>query len=148
MANTKENKLKKQNCEQLYVEMDKSVDELVAITGMSDKTIYRWIKQGKWDEKKNETQTIEKQIDINMRKALNHGLKSFAENPGDKDLQSLVGLLKQFKEKNKPSQAYKDNIIRFIDRTTDYFLEKDMPETADIFKSSIMELAEYLLSRA
>ncbi len=148
MANTKENKLKKQNCEQLYVEMDKSVDELVAITGMSDKTIYRWIKQGKWDEKKNETQTIEKQIDINMRKALNHGLKSFAENPGDKDLQSLVGLLKQFKEKNKPSQAYKDNIIRFIDRTTDYFLEKDMPETADIFKSSIMDLAEYLLSRA
>jgi hypothetical protein len=56
-------------------------------------------------------------------------------------------LLKQFKEQNKPIMAYKDQVINFIDRTADFFLEKNMQEIANVFKGYVVELAEYLILR-
>jgi transposase-like protein len=147
MDTTQEKALKKLACEQMYVEMDINIQECAKVIGVCDKTIYRWIKKGKWNEKKTETQNLERQIYINFRRALNQGLKSFASDPTNKDLQSLVSLLKQFKEQNKPTMAYKDNIIKFIDRTTDFFLERNMEEFAGVFKGYVVELAEYLLLR-
>lgn len=146
MSNTKENRIKKENCKQMYIEMDKGVVELSQLAGVSVRTIENWIRTEKWNDQKNEIHTIEKQIDINARKALAKGLKAYAETP-DKDLQSLVSLLKSFKETNKPTQAYKDNVMKFLDHTVDFFLEREMPETANIFKESLVELAEYLLKR-
>jgi hypothetical protein len=137
--------MRKLTCEQLYIEMDKSIEELSVVLDISVKTIYRWAQVGNWIEKKKEIQSLEKQININMRRALNQGLKSFASDPSDKDLQSLVSLLKQFQEQNKPTLSYKDNIIKFLDKTTDFLLEKNMNETADVFKSVLNDLAEFLL---
>ena len=82
-----------------------------------------------------------------MRRALNQGLKGFALDPTNKDLQSLVSLLKQFKEQSRTTRADKDNILNFIDKTTDFFLEKGMEEIATVFKGYIVELAEYLVLR-
>ena len=145
---TSEKAALKRTCEQLYVDMDMNVEECAKAISVNESTIYRWVKSGNWNEKKTETQAIEKQIQINLRKALNQGLKSYAADPSNKDLQSLVSLLKQFKETNKPSQAYKDNIIKFIDRTTDFFLEKGMETVVKEFKKCVLELAEYLLYRS
>ena len=147
MLETEDKRIRKITCEQLYVDLDLSIEECARMVGVCDKTIYRWIKDGGWNAKKYETQALEKQISLNLKKALNQGLKSFASEPANKDLQSLVSLLKQFKEQNKPSVAYKDNILTFIDKTTDYFLEKGLHDVANIFKSYVIELAEYLLSR-
>ena len=147
MESIQDKTLKKQTSEQMYVEMDISVQEIAKVIGVSDKTIYKWIKKEKWNEKKTETQNLERQISINLRRALNQGLRSFANDPNNKDLQSLVSLLKQYKEQNKPTMAFKDNIIKFIDRTTDFFLEKNLEEFANTFKGYVVELAEYLLLR-
>jgi hypothetical protein len=43
--------------------------------------------------------------------------------------------------------AYKDQVINFIDRTADFFLEKNMQEIANVFKGFVVELAEYLILR-
>ncbi len=148
MSNTKENRIIKDNCKQMYLELDKSIEDIALLSGVKIRTIESWIRKEKWDEQKNETLIIEKKIDANARKALAEGLKAYANNPENKDLQSLVSLLKAFRESNKPSQAYKENIIKFLDQTTDFFLEKNMNETAQIFKECINSLAEYLLKRA
>ena len=145
MSETHDKFLRKQTCEQMYVDLDISIEECARATGVSDKTIYRWIKEGNWNEKKLESHALEKQIYANLKKALNQGLKNYASDPTNKDLQSLVSLLKQFKEQNKVTVAYKDNIINFIDRTTDFFLEKGMDEIGNVFKGYIVELAEYLM---
>ena len=138
-------KLKRETAEQLYIEMDKSMDDLEIVIGVCKKTLYRWSKAGNWDNKKVEIKALEKQINLNMKRALNQGLKSYADNPTDKDLQSLVSLLKQFREQYKPTQAYKDNIITFLDHTVDFFLERNMSETADVFKTCVKDLGDYLL---
>lgn len=148
MSNSKENKEKKEHCKQMYLELEKSIDEIVSLTGIKKRTIETWIRKDKWNDAKNESRQIEKQIDINARKALAKGLKAYATNPENKDLQSLVSLLKSFREGNKPTQTYKENIIKFLDQTTDFFLEKEMTETAQIFKEIITPLAEYLLKRS
>lgn len=145
--NTKENRLKKAQCKQIYIELGKTPAELATLSGMALRTVENWIRDGKWDREKQELVHLEKQIEINQKKALLQGLKAYAANPENKDLQSLVSLLRTFQERNKPSQAYKENIIRFIDGTVDYFLEREMTETANIFKESLRDLAEYLLSK-
>jgi predicted DNA-binding protein YlxM (UPF0122 family) len=147
MSDIQDKKLMKLTAEQMYVDLEVSVEECAKAIGVSKKTIYSWIKAGNWNEKKNETVSLEKQINVNLKRALNRGLKSFATDPTNKDLQSLVSLLKQFKENNKITRAYKDNILNFIDMTTDFFLEKNMNEIANVFKGYVVELAEYLLVR-
>ena len=147
MDRTQEKALKKLTCEQMYVEMDINVHDISMAIGVCEQTIYRWIKKGNWNEKKHEAQVLEKQITIYLKKALIQGLKSFANDPNNKDLQSLVSLLKQYKEQNKPTMALKDNLIKFIDGTTDFFLEKNLEEFANTFKGYVVELAEYLLMR-
>ena len=147
MSNAHDKRLRRLTCEQMYVEMDIPIEECAKVLGVIDKTIYRWIKEGNWNEKKMETHVLERQINLNVKKALNQGLKKFANDPANKDLYSLVSLLRQFKEQNKPSQAYKDNIIKFLDRSTDFFLEKGDEYLANGFKRSVVELAEYLLAR-
>jgi len=134
-------------CEQMYVDLELSVEDCAVAIHASPKTIYRWIKEGNWNEKRTEALTIEKQITVNLKKAINQGLKCFANDPTNKDLQSLVSLLKQFKEQNKPSVAYKDNIIKFLDQSVDYFLSKGFEEFTRYFQANLHELAEYLLNR-
>ena len=147
MDRTQEKALKKLTCEQMYVEMDIHVHEIARAIGVCEQTIYRWIKKGKWQEKKTEAQVLEKQITIYLKRALVQGLKSFANDPSNKDLQSLVSLLKQYKEQNKPTMAFKDNILKVLDRSTDYFLEKNMEEFANTYKAHVVGLAEYILLR-
>ena len=147
MSDLNDKKLRKLTCEQMYVELDIGVTECAKAIGVCDQTIYKWIKKGNWNEKKLETYNLEKLININLKRALNQGLKNFAIDPANKDLQSLVSLLKQFKEQNKPTHAYKDNILNFLDKTTDFFLEKNMEEIANVFKGYVVELAEYLMVR-
>ena len=147
MSETQDKFLRKQTCEQMYVDLDISIEDCARAIGVSEKSIYRWIKAGNWNDKKLESHSLEKQIYSNLKKALNQGLKGYAMDPTNKDLQSLVSLLKQFKEQNKVTGAYKENILNFIDRTTDFFLEKNMEEIANVFKGYVIELAEYLLVR-
>ena len=147
MSEIQDKMYRKITCEQMYVELDISVEECAKVIGVSVKTVYRWMNEGNWTDKKLQSKNLDNQIYINLRRALNQGLKGFALDPTNKDLQSLVSLLKQFKEQSRTTRADKDNILNFIDKTTDFFLEKGMEEIANVFKSCLVELAEYLLLR-
>ena len=142
-----ENKDKKPICEQMYVEMEKSLDEIAGVMGVHIKTLQRWKLDDEWEDKKHEVHTIERQIDINLRKAINAGLKEVAKDPKNADIQSLNSMLKQYKENHKPTLSYKENMMKFIDKTVDFFLEKNMNEIANAFKSYTVELAEYIMGR-
>ena len=147
MSDITDKMFRKVTCEQMYVDLDINVDECAKVCGVNPKTVYRWIADGRWNEKKLESHKLEQHINQNLKVALNQGLKCFAQDPTSRDLQSLVSLLKQFKEQNKTSKNDKDNILNFIDKTTDFFLEKGMDEIATVFKGYIVELAEYLVLR-
>ena len=142
---TAKNKAIKATCKKLYIDDDKSIAELSLIFGVPEKTIYRWSNDEDWSLLKTHQAAIESKIEINLKLAIVKGLEEFAKNPGDKDLQSLVSLLKQFTERHKPTLAYKDNIMKFLSKTKDYFLEKEMKETAQVFSTCVIDLAEYLL---
>jgi len=142
-----ENKDKKPICEQMYIEMEKTLDEIASVMSVNIKTLQRWKLEGEWEDKKHEVHTIERQIDINLRKAINTGLKEVAKDPKNTDLQSLNSMLKQYKENHKPTLTYKENMLKFIDKTVDFLLEKNMTDTANVFKGCAVELAEYIMGR-
>jgi len=142
-----ERNLKKLICEQLYVDMDLSIEECAKMTGLCIKTIYRWINKEDWNARKAETQVLEKQIAVNLKRALNQALKRFTLDPSSKDMTNLIALLKQFKEQHKPNLAYKDNILKFLDHTVDFLLQTGMEDLTNGFKSILVKLAEYLIQR-
>ncbi|MCL2062893.1 MAG: hypothetical protein FWG98_00780 [Candidatus Cloacimonetes bacterium] len=49
---------------------------------------------------------MEKKIQVNLLKAINKGLMEFAKDPARKDLQSLVSLIKQFRDEKKTTKEY------------------------------------------
>jgi len=94
-----------------------------------------------------ESHALESQIALNIKKALVVGLKAYTLDPNNKNLQSLVSLLKQVHTQQSPSAAYKENVLEFLDKTTGFFLSKGYNEVADAFKANIVELAEYIIPR-
>ncbi|MCL2065569.1 MAG: helix-turn-helix domain-containing protein [Candidatus Cloacimonetes bacterium] len=147
MSEKQDRENQKATCERMYVEGNIKVKDLARVMGVSEKTIYSWIKKGKWDEKKKDIIDMEKKIQINLRKAIKKGLMEFANEPTRKDLQSLVGLIKQFRDEKKPTKEYKDYIIKFLDRTVDFLLENGDDYLTNGFKKKLVDLAQYLLKR-
>ncbi|MCL2065445.1 MAG: hypothetical protein FWG98_13890 [Candidatus Cloacimonetes bacterium] len=120
---------------------------MARVMGVSQKTIYSWIKKGKWNEKKNDVINMEKKIQVNLRRAINKGLMEFAKDPTRKDLQSLVSLIKQLRDEKKSTKECKDYIIKFLDRTVDFLLENGDDYLTNGFKKKLVDLAQYLLER-
>ena len=147
MSENRDKEKQKANSERMYVEGNIKVKDLARVMGVSQKTIYSWVKKGQWNEKKSEIIDMEKKIQVNLRRAINKGLMEFANDPTRKDLQSLVGLIKQLRDEQKPTKEYKDYIIKFLDRTVDFFLENGDDNLTNGFKKKLVDLAEYLLER-
>ena len=105
-------KLKDRNADQLlgeklYVEQSVSIEECARACGVNQKTIYRWIREGKWRAKKIEFQELDNLINLNLKRALNKSLNCYIENPKDTDIQNLMTLLLKFTERineNKEKQ--------------------------------------------
>ena len=147
MSEKQDKEKQKATCERMYVEGNIKVKDLARVMGVSQKTIYSWIKKGKWNEKKKDIIDMEKKIQINLRKAINKGLMEFARDPARKDLQSLVSLIKQFRDETKTTKEYKDYIIKFLDKTVDFLLENGDDNLTNGFKRKLVDLAQYLLER-
>jgi len=86
-------------CEKLYVEQDFNVEKCSKVFAVSQKTVYKWIKIEKWNEKKIELKTLDRLINTNLKRALNKSLISYIENPKDTDIQNLMTLLLKFTER-------------------------------------------------
>jgi len=147
MSEKQDREKQKTKCERMYVEGNIKVKDMARVMGVSQKTIYSWIKKGKWNEKKNDIIDMEKKIQVNIRRAVNKGLMEFAKDPVRKDLQSLVSLIKQFRVDKNPTKEYKDYIIKFLDRTVGFLLENGDDNLINGFKKKLVDLAQYLLER-
>ena len=144
MNKTQDKKLKKLACEQMYVEYGINIQECAEVIGVCDKTIYRWIRKHKWKELKTENQDLERQIYIIFLRVLKECLKRLDEGPEDHELLDSLYPLIDINERFKQEKVYKDNIIKFIKTTVEYFQEKNMKDIASAIKDNFIELVLYL----
>ncbi len=147
MSNSKEFRIKRDNCKEAYLNGKADPVELAMIFGVSDITVRKWIKSGKWDELFKEERKLDHEITIARKRALIQALREYAKNPADTAIQSLVSMMKQDQRDREPSKELNDYIVRFLDQATDFMIEKGPETLLKQFQGIVMDLAEYLRTR-
>lgn len=121
--------------------------ELAELVGCSPITVSRWIKAGKWDKIEGEERRLTREISVARKKALITALKEYAKDPKNTALQSLVSIMKQEQKREAPGKELNEYIVKFLDQTTDFMIERGMTSLLKQFQGNIMDLAEYLRQR-
>ncbi|MCB5265088.1 MAG: hypothetical protein LHW41_02440 [Candidatus Cloacimonetes bacterium] len=147
MSNSREFRIKRDNCKEAYLNGKTDPLELAVIFGVSDITVRKWIKSGKWDELFKEENQLDHEITIARKKALIQALREYAKNPADTAIQSLVSMMKQDQKDRQPSKELNDYIVKFLDQATDFMIEKGHETLLKQFQSILHDLAEYLRVR-
>ncbi len=147
MSNSREFRIKRDNCKEAYLNGKTDPLELAMIFGVSDITVRKWIKSGKWDELFKEENQLDHEITIARKKALIQALREYAKNPADTAIQSLVSMMKQDQKDRQPSKELNDYIVKFLDQVTDFMIEKGHETLLKQFQSILHDLAEYLRVR-
>ncbi len=147
MSNSREFRIKRDNCKEAYLNGKTEPTELAVIFGVSDITVRKWIKGGKWDELFKEENQLDHEIAIARKKALIQALREYAKNPADTAIQSLVSMMKQDQKDRQPSKELNDYIVKFLDQVTDFMIEKGHETLLKQFQSILHDLAEYLRVR-
>ena len=147
MSNALEFRIKRDNCKEAYLNGKTDPLELAVIFGVSDITVRKWIKSGKWDELFKEENQLDHEIAIARKKALIQALREYAKNPADTAIQSLVSMMKQDQKDRQPSKELNDYIVRFLDQVTDFMIEKGYETLLKQFQGIVLDLAEYLRVR-
>ncbi len=147
MSNSREFRIKRDNCKEAYLNSKTDPLELAVIFGVSDITVRKWIKSGKWDELFKEENQLDHEIAIARKKALIQALREYAKNPADTAIQSLVSMMKQDQKDRQPSKELNDYIVKFLDQVTDFMIEKGHETLLKQFQSILHDLAEYLRVR-
>jgi transposase len=147
MSNDKEFRIKRENCKDTYLNGKTDTSELAMIFGVSEITIRKWVKSGKWDTLYKEERKLDNDIRAARKKALIQALREYAKNPADTALQSLVNLIKQDQKDSQPAKELNDYIVRFMDQSTDFMIEKGYETLLKQYQAIVMDLAEYLRIR-
>jgi len=147
MSNSREFRIKRDNCKEAYLNGKTDPTELAVIFGVSDITVRKWVKNGKWDELFKEENQLDHEIAIARKKALIQALREYAKNPADTAIQSLVSMMKQDQKDRQPSKELNDYIVRFLDQVTDFMIEKGYETLLKQFQGIVLDLAEYLRVR-
>jgi uncharacterized protein YjcR len=147
MSNSREFRIKRDNCKEAYLNGKTDPTELAVIFGVSDITVRKWIKSGKWDELFKEENQLDHEIAIARKKALIQALREYAKNPADTAIQSLVSMMKQDQKDRQPSKELNDYIVKFLDQVTDFMIEKGHETLLKQFQSILHDLADYLRVR-
>ena len=147
MSNSREFRIKRDNCKEAYLNGKTDPLELAVIFGVSDITVRKWVKSGKWDELLKEENQLDHEIAIARKKALIQALREYAKNPADTAIQSLVSMMKQDQKDRQPSKELNDYIVKFLDQVTDFMIEKGHETLLKQFQSILHDLADYLRVR-
>jgi uncharacterized protein YeeX (DUF496 family) len=147
MSNSREFRIKRDNCKEAYLNGKTDPTELAVIFGVSDITVRKWVKSGKWDELFKEENQLDHEIAIARKKALIQALREYAKNPADTAIQSLVSMMKQDQKDRQPSKELNDYIVKFLDQVTDFMIEKGYETLLKQFQSILHDLADYLRVR-
>ena len=149
--NTAEYKYKRESAKRLFLNGERDVATLARIFEVATKTVRRWISKGQWVEEYNEIQDLEEQIELAIKRALIHALKGYAMNPQNTALQSLVSLLKQYRNASDPSREFFEYLKHFLDWLVDFYFEKNDMQTAKAIQREILGekgIVEYFRKRA
>ena len=144
MSNSREFRVKRENCKEAYLNGKTDPVELALIFGVSDITVRKWIKSGRWSELFKEERKLDHEIGIARKRALIQALREYARNPADTATQSLVSMMKQDQKDREPSKELNDYIVRFLDQATDFMIEKGHETLLKQFQGIVLDLAEYL----
>jgi len=93
----------------------------------------------------------EEQIELAVKRALIQALKGYAKNPQNTALQSLVSLLKQYRNSSDPSREFFEYLKHFLDWLVDFYFEKNDMQTAKAIQREILGekgIVEYFRKRA
>jgi len=144
MSNARKYEIKREAALEKYKEGLTDPEKLSVLFDVRPSTVETWIWKYGWKELAKEVIDLEKTIERNMLIALNKGLEAYIENPADTSLQSLVALLKEQMNKNKPSRELNEYIVKFLGQTVDFFIGKGLEDMRQSFQENLIELAEYL----
>jgi hypothetical protein len=147
MSNALEYRIKRENCKESYLNGKTDPNELGIIFGVSDITVRKWIKSGNWDSLFKEERKLDHEIKVARKRALIQALREYAKNPADTALQSLVSLIKQNQKDDEPARELNDYIVKFMDQTTDFMVEKGYETLLKQFQGIVLDLADYLRIR-
>lgn len=147
MANSKAFRKKKEAAFEAFMGGKTDPIELAAFVDCSAKTINKWIKDGKWDRIEGEERRLSRKISVARKKALLTALEAYATDPENTALQSLVSILRAEQRRQEPAKELNDYIIKFLDHTTDYMIERELSGLCKQFQAILMDLAEYLRTR-
>ncbi len=147
MSNALEYRIKRENCKETYLNGKTDPNELGIIFGVSDITVRKWIKSGNWDSLFKEERKLDHEIKVARKRALIQALREYAKNPADTALQSLVSLIKQNQKDDEPARELNDYIVKFMDQTTDFMVEKGYETLLKQFQAIVLDLADYLRIR-
>lgn len=147
MSNDKEFRIKRDNCKEVYLNGKTNVSDLAMIFGVAEVTVRKWIKSGNWDALFKEERKLDVEIRTARKKALIQALREYAKNPADTALQSLVSLIKQNQKDDEPAKELNDYIVKFLDQTTDFMVEKGYETLLKQFQAIVLDLADYLRIR-
>jgi len=147
MSNALEYRIKRENCKESYLNGKTDPNELGIIFGVSDITVRKWIKSGNWNSLFKEERKLDHEIKVARKRALIQALREYAKNPADTALQSLVSLIKQNQKDDEPARELNDYIVKFMDQTTDFMVEKGYETLLKQFQGIVLDLADYLRIR-
>jgi len=121
--------------------------ELAALVDCSPITVGKWIKAGGWDKIEGEERRLTRDISVARKKALIVALREYAKDPKNTALQSLVSIIKQEQKREAPGKDLNEYIVKFLDQTTDFMIERELTALLKQFQANLMDLAEYLRQR-
>lgn len=147
MSNTKAFRAKKEACFEAYLGGKTDPGELAELVSCAPKTVTNWIKAGKWDKLQDEERHLNRKIEVSRKRALITALEMYAKKPQDTALQSLVSLIRQQQKKDEPGKELNEYIIKFLDQSTDFMIEREHGVLLKLFQGILMDLAEYLRGR-
>jgi len=113
-------------CERLYVDELYSANEVSEKTGVPVITIYRWRKEGKWDELREQSMDLRDKL----RRLLFKLIEAQLEEDKNIEPQELYGLIKIL-EKFQKTGAVRERIVYVEDAERLFEVMKEM----DVFRS-------------
>ena len=147
MPNNKHYRAARRSAKEAYLSGERNVALLAETYGVSPRTIYNWIKTGRWDERAQEELTLGARSEVAAKRALVTALEEFAEDPKNQDLRSLVAFLRSEQKRQEPAKELNTYIVKFLDQLTDFLIEKEYPGLLKEFQAITFDLADYLRVR-
>ncbi len=147
----KESNRKRIECRDAYLQGTQEIKSLATMFAVSEKTIRKWIKNGKWDEHFEQITTLGFEIQVKVKKALVTALNNFAHRSESTALQSLVNLLKNYLNMLEPSREFVEYMKRFFLWQIDFLEKQGEFITAELIRQNMLGpdgMVEYFRKKA